>query len=99
MMDTTQLKFAKANLDNHFDALIAASNSGAKQTDVDSLTAELTTVDQDLVKVLNIAPNGPPATGIDYTAFDAAVAAFKADSNLSQKDVDAVAHVITLNTP
>ena len=91
----TNLLAALASLTSHVTALQAASTP----TDVTiaTLTDAVNTVDTEVVAATQ--PIGPGPTGVDFTAFDAAVAAFKADSKLSQADVDAVAHVLNINTP
>lgn len=82
----------------HVQAL-QAKGAPVAQADVDTLTQALNAVDTEAATLL-ATPAGPGPTGnLDFTAFDAAVAAFKADGKLAQADVDAVAHVLSINTP
>lgn len=92
MADTSKLVAIRAKLNTDIDALIAAGNPD--QATIDNLTSEATVLDNDVVTA-----TAPPPAKLDFTVFDANVAAFKADSNLSQQDVDNVAQIIKVNTP
>ena len=93
MVDTTGLVAARDQLNKDIDALVAAAANPAstiKQTDVDTLTAEASVLDKDVVTT-----TGTPA--LDFTQFNAAMAklntdaaAFVADANVKQSDIDSL---------
>lgn len=92
MADTSKLTAARDALNADIGTLVSSAN--VTQAQVDSLTAEVSSVDGDVKAVINT----PPPVPLDFTAFDAAVAAFKADSKLTQANVDALTQAITTAT-
>lgn len=85
-MDATKLISIRDRLNADINTLVAASN--VSQADVDNIVSEATALDADVVKALG-NPNPPPAA-LNFSAFDNAVAAFKANTNIAQSDVDFV---------
>jgi hypothetical protein len=71
--------------------------SSISDATLDGITTKVLDVDNDVVTAL--IPANPPPTSLDFTVFDAAVTAFKADGKLSQQDVDNVAQMLKVNTP
>lgn len=97
MANFTPLFAAKMALDSHLEALQRAGNDPAQGT-IDVLTASVLNVDNQAVAVL-VAPPTPPPTGeLDFSAFDDAVARFRADGRLTQNDIASVTRVLTVNT-
>jgi hypothetical protein len=96
--NTQQLQNAGASLASHIAALARATNN-QPQAAVDKLTVAVLDADNKVVAVLLAAPPLPPTGKLDFSAFDAAVTAFKNDGKLSQQDVLNVANQIHGNTP
>lgn len=90
MADKSKLVSARDKLNADIGILLNASS--VTQDQVDSLTAEVTSVDSDVQALINTPP--PPPVPLDFSAFDAAVAAFKGDTNLAQANVDAATQAL-----
>lgn len=71
--DNSGLVAARDALNADVGTLLNASS--VTQAQVDTLTAELVSVDSDVKAVIN----APPPTPLDFAAFDAAVVSFKAN--------------------
>lgn len=85
-----------ASLNSHADALSRATNN-QPQPKIDALTAEANDLDNKVVMVLLADPIPAPTGQLDFSKFDAAYAAFKADGSHSQQDVDNVTNVLVVN--
>lgn len=88
-MDTTALVAARDKLNADIGKLLAASS--VDQASIDKITGEVTAVDADVVVLVT------PVT-LDFTAFDAAVAAFKADAKTIQAAIDVATGAIQAAT-
>lgn len=89
-MDTTKLVAARDALNADIGKLLAITT--VDQATIDILTTEVTAADTDVVKAL-----GPPPT-LDFTKFDAAVVAFKADAKLTQAAIDVATGAVVAAT-
>lgn len=91
------LQIAQALLD-HAKELAGLQNPNPDK--VSAITDAANTVDGEIIAEIQAIKSVPAPTGkLDFSAFDSAVSAFKADGKLSQSDVDAVTRVLTINTP
>lgn len=89
-MDFTALTAARDKLNADIGTLVAAGS--APQATIDALTADVVSADTAVVA----ASTPPPA--LDFSKFDAAVTAFKADAKLNQNDIDVATGAIVAAT-
>lgn len=93
MADVIKLIAARDKLNADIGTLLGAS--AVSQASVDSLTAEVTQVDTD---VLTAISGSAPPPALDFSAFNAASAAFVADTKLTQAQVDAATAALVAAT-
>lgn len=86
-MDVSQLTLQRDSLNAHLATLIAKGT--VNQSQIDNITAELIATDADVVAAIG---NTNPAP-LDFSAFDAAVAAFKTRVT-AQSSIDALASTV-----
>lgn len=95
MADFSRLTAARDKLNADIAALVSAGS--VAQSTVDALADEVTSTDADVVSA-SAPPPPPPPGPLDFSAFNAAVAAFVADTKLTQAQVDAQTAAVTAAT-
>ena len=98
MADFSNLTAARDKLNADIGALVAAGT--VPQATVDSLTAELTKTDTDVVAAGTPPPPPPPPPPptVDFSKFALAATNFEADTNLTQAQVDAATAALVAAT-
>lgn len=91
MADFKKLTDARDKLNADIGVLVNAGT--VSQDKVDALAAEVLQTDTDV-----LAATGGNPVPLDYTAFDAAVAALKADVNTTQAAIDVATGAIQAST-
>jgi len=96
MADFSNLTAARDKLNADIGALVAAGT--VPQATVDSLTAEITQTDTDVVAAGTPPPPPPPPPTVDFSKFALAATNFEADTNLTQAQVDAATAALVAAT-